>query len=498
MEYSIRDMAKQAGVPAHVLRYYEKEGLLPGVERAENGFRRYTEKDLEQVKLVCLLRETGMPVAEIREFAALEQGGGEKLPQLQALLDRHIEKLKEELRAAERNLSLLEETARQFAEQGREYEQTERREFAELREVLLRQAEKYPRLCPPDAVKLIYQNEFGGGHIIASPESSLRFLREETARLSHTEQVPGWEEIGGGLCRLELRGLSEEMLPTVNRLFVAGAALQKGQEDSFWRKITLLEAMAKEGALPFGEEELAEYLRLYRIDGCHMVSHSRRYREEYAPAYRILPIRYAVLLPLFLEIDRVIREKGRAVLAIDGRCGAGKSTFAELFREVYQAPILHMDDFFLPPALRTPERLAEPGGNFHRERFLEEAAAGLQSGGGFSYRVFDCSRMDYYGSREIPPSMLRVVEGSYSLHPKLAGLYDIGVFVTCPPDVQKKRIFDRSGPALYQRFLREWIPMEERYFETFGIRRQCRWILDSSVLAGCFVPQDGNLGGTER
>ena len=60
------------------------------------------------------------------------------------------------------------------------------------------------------------------------------------------------------------------------------------------------------------------------------------------------------------------------VVAIDGRCAAGKSSFAQKLQEETGCNVVSMDHFFLPPERRTPERLAEPGGNVDWERCLEE------------------------------------------------------------------------------------------------------------------------------
>ena len=482
MNFTIKEIAERAGIAAHVLRYYEKEGLLPAAQRAGNGFRQYTEEDLERLTLICALRESGMSVAEIRDFANAPSRGEQC-----RILRGQIARTRE---AAARLQALADSLAGRL--EGLEAE--ERRENAarsasalETEEILAAQAARYPKMRPQDAVKLLYQSEFGGGHIITSPEASLRFLQEEFAKQKPSEGGPVWEPIGGGIARLFLGGLKAEQLPTVNRLFVAGAAGQKGSMERFADKLSLLEAVAAEGRMPFPAEELSDFLAVYRQNGCPMVSHSPAYREAYHPAYRILPERYLQLLGLFLEIDGRIAEQGRLVLAIDGRCGAGKSTLASLIAGVYDAAVVHMDDFFLPPAMRTEERLAEPGGNFDRERFLSEVGAGLRSGKSFSYRVFDCSKMELGEYRAVPERELTIVEGSYSQHPELLDLYGLRVFATCPPEVQKRRIFERSGAALYPRFVREWIPMEERYFAAFAVAEGCGWVLDSSIQPGCFV-----------
>ena len=63
---------------------------------------------------------------------------------------------------------------------------------------------------------------------------------------------------------------------------------------------------------------------------------------------------------------------GRLVIAIDGKCATGKTTLAARLASGLDADVIHMDDFFLPPAKRTQQRLSEPGGNVDYERFMEE------------------------------------------------------------------------------------------------------------------------------
>lgn len=107
------------------------------------------------------------------------------------------------------------------------------------------------------------------------------------------------------------------------------------------------------------------------------------------------------------------------VLAIDGRAGSGKSSLANQLAALLPASVIHLDDFFLPVELRSPERLAEPGGNFHYERFRTEVLPCLRQAEPFSYRKFDCGRMDYGEEVEIPSAPWLIVEGAYSLSRQL-------------------------------------------------------------------------------
>ena len=98
----------------------------------------------------------------------------------------------------------------------------------------------------------------------------------------------------------------------------------------------------------------------------------------------------------------LLASKGSAVIALDGRAAAGKTTLAAALAERLNAEVIHMDDFFLPPEFRTAERLSQPGGNVHYERFSAEVADGILSGKPFEYSVFDCSIMGIFGQKNDP------------------------------------------------------------------------------------------------
>lgn len=177
-------------------------------------------------------------------------------------------------------------------------------------------------------------------------------------------------------------------------------------------------------------------------------------------------------------LDRIAAlPEGNHTIAIDGRCGAGKSTLAAYLAEALGAGVVHMDDFYLPMELRTPERLEEPGGNVYYERFREEVLPFLNRGDVFAYRRFDCSRMELGEACRIPASRFTVVEGAYSFHPRLGNYMALRVFLDVEPGVQRERIRRRNGQEGLKVFLQKWIPLEEAYFKAYGIREQADMIL---------------------
>lgn len=178
-------------------------------------------------------------------------------------------------------------------------------------------------------------------------------------------------------------------------------------------------------------------------------------------------------MELLQAIDERLPRQERLLLAIDGGSASGKTTLAALLAQRYGCPVFHMDDFFLRPEQRTPQRLAEPGGNVDRERFFSEVLQPLRQGGPASYRRYDCQT-----GQLLPPVLrqagqLNVIEGAYSMHPELSALYDLSVFLAVSPETQRRRILQREPAFKQQLFFRQWIPMENRYFQTFSIPERC-------------------------
>ena len=91
--YSIQDVSKKTGLSAHTLRYYEKEGLISGVERTQGGFRQYTDEDLERLGLICCLKNTGMSIQEMARFVQLTRQGDHTLKERVELLREHRERV---------------------------------------------------------------------------------------------------------------------------------------------------------------------------------------------------------------------------------------------------------------------------------------------------------------------------------------------------------------------------------------------------------------------
>ena len=181
-------------------------------------------------------------------------------------------------------------------------------------------------------------------------------------------------------------------------------------------------------------------------------------------------------------LEQSAGKSGPVILAIDGRCGAGKSTLGAELSAEWDANLFHMDDFYLQPHQRTAERLAEPGGNVDRERFLEEVLLPLHTGNPVLYRRFDCGSFTFEEGQTIEPKPIAIVEGSYACHPLLRDYYDLRIFLDIDPQTQAERILKRNGPEVLERFKSIWIPLEENYFRECRVRESCDFILNPSSL----------------
>ena len=168
------------------------------------------------------------------------------------------------------------------------------------------------------------------------------------------------------------------------------------------------------------------------------------------------------------RIDELLAQKDYVIVAIDGPCTSGKTSLAGKLCEIYNCNVFHMDDFFLRPEQRTAERFAEIGGNVDYERFMDEVLLPLKAGLPFAHHPFDCKTFTLSEPVCVTPKKLNIIEGSYSHHPYFGDPYDLKIFLTVTPEVQRQRVLERSA-FLHKRFFEEWIPMEQKYFSEFDI-----------------------------
>lgn len=159
-----------------------------------------------------------------------------------------------------------------------------------MRSILLTHADQYPEMEPRDAVKLLYQNEFGGGHLIRDEEKCLSYLESEYQGLSSSSGMPLLEDIGNGFFRVNLAALDTHGITPaeLGHAFIRSSSVHHGNMAEFLQKLQLLRELTEEGEMPFSADSLDSYLTEYEKAGYPPVSHSDAYRNAYAPAYRVV------------------------------------------------------------------------------------------------------------------------------------------------------------------------------------------------------------------
>ena len=185
---------------------------------------------------------------------------------------------------------------------------------------------------------------------------------------------------------------------------------------------------------------------------------------------------------LIEDIQDKLNSKEQIVVAIEGACASGKTTLANSLYNEFDAALVHMDEFFLPRELRSPERYEEAGGNVHYERFKEQVVDRLLSPGELVYQVFNCADMRYDQEKIFEKNELIIYEDSYSMHPYLGHYYELSVYLDIDSEAQISRITLRNGPEKAAIFKDRWIPLEQRYSSCYRISEKADYCFKESLL----------------
>lgn len=327
------------------------------------------------------------------------------------------------------------------------------------------QRARHPSMEARDALKLCYQAAFGAEHLLSDINKAKEYFDREFEEANATNE-PLFERISDEVCRVNIGAWKKEGLPSawLFKMFVLSCEIKVESSKTFAEY-----AVEAEKEFDDFKTFFSEYLK----GGIRPVHHSDCYREAEQPHYRVVKSEIVRIIPILRKTSYA----NAKVILIDGRAASGKTTAASMLEKICGSETIHMDHFFLPPSVRTQQRLSEIGGNVHYERFADEVLPNLRRGEAFSYRVFDCSKMDYGENRIIKNDGIVVVEGSYSAHPYFEDYADLKVFSYVDEAEQMRRIILRNGEKLAERFANEWIPMEEAYFAHYKIKENADIII---------------------
>ena len=104
MNYTIKKVSEMTGLSIPTIRYYDKEGLLPDLQRKESGYRVFSDRDLEAIDLIGCFKESGLTIREIRHFMSLVRQGDVTLDERLAIFQTNIARLEEKLAAVQNAL----------------------------------------------------------------------------------------------------------------------------------------------------------------------------------------------------------------------------------------------------------------------------------------------------------------------------------------------------------------------------------------------------------
>lgn len=327
----------------------------------------------------------------------------------------------------------------------------------------------YPLMEPQDVVKLYFQAMLGCGHLLANEASVTQRIEQEEAHLIPAPDEPLTESLGKDYVRLNLR---RAMAEGISPLWIAGLMSCSPQPTNTREQVVQAVTAA-------GNADAAQIAQRLLTEPNWLPGHSDAYRQAYAPAYRVIGRQCAALLPLLTQIAKLPVEQ-RTLICIDGPSGSGKTTLAKLLQQVLDAAVIPMDDFFLPHARKTAERLSQPGGNADWERVVEECITPWAAHKPITYRPYDCHRDAFAEAVTLPDKRFTLVEGSYSLLPCISRYAALRVFLRVSPEEQQRRTLARNGAAGLQAFQQRWIPLEQAYFAAFQLPDEGCTVLSSA------------------
>ncbi len=335
---------------------------------------------------------------------------------------------------------------------------------------ITKQAKMHKYIMPQDVIKLCYQAAFGAEHLMQNTVAAEQYFYSELNAINNSctaDDTLLYEELSSDISRINLRKWKEKKLNPnwLFNMFCQSATGKLHGENVFLSYINDVKKLIEGGIFNFSLHEFNAYYDGYIKHGITAVHHSEKYRINEKPSYRIVDSKFLRIIPILEKISaHIATGEENCIITIDGRCGSGKSTMATQLSSLLNIDVIHMDDFFLPPEKRTEKRLNEPGGNVDYERFSQEVVKQLFSNEAFSYKVFDCTKMGFNGTKQFNNSPIKLIEGTYSQHPYFAGYGNINVFSTIDEKSQMQRIAQRNGSEIAKIFKEKWIPLEELYF----------------------------------
>jgi len=319
-----------------------------------------------------------------------------------------------------------------------------------FKQYLVRNYNRHPNSELIDYLKLIYQSEFAGGHMIKSKESSLSFINDEI-KISNNKNEELYNYISSNIVRINLSAYKALSLKIdlLNDLFYNSNKLSFSNKN-INEKVCILSNLKNNQLIKINDYSLEKLIEFR--DNPIPTHHSSIYNKLYQPHYRVID---TSLLPLFFRIlkfqnfiDNLPNDK-LTIIAVEGRCASGKSTITNKLKNV---TIIHADDFFSKTDLLDFDSLNAVLSKIKMNQKLE-------------YTTYNCMTNTYHTKIIDMVEPVVIVEGVYSYHQKIRHNFHKLVYIETTKELQMKYLKERTKDIkLYNKFISLWIPREEEYF----------------------------------
>lgn len=319
---------------------------------------------------------------------------------------------------------------------------------------------KYIYIQKEDKIKLIYQGLLGPNHLNLNKDMvKPRIEKELTEERNPHENIYEWissDYLRVNICKYN--ALNNSLDSLVNN-FVQSSNTSLYTLDDF-------------------KKELNTYLTVNELKDYDYqpISHSNIYRNTYLPHYLVINKDYLDVTLRIQNLDNfMMNTKEYTITSVEGKCTSGKTTITSALSNKYT--VIEIDQFFLNKERKTKERLIEIGGNIDYELVKKNLQkiknAWLNNQDKVEIKVYDCSN-NTYSMKEIELKNKVILEGVYSYHKYFNNLIDYLVYIYVDKKTQLERVNKRS---MKERFINEWIPLENKYFDYYKLYDICDLII---------------------
>jgi DNA-binding transcriptional MerR regulator len=118
MEYTIKQVSEKTNLSIYTLRFYDKEGLLPLITRTSGGIRKFSDNDIEWIKLICCLKNSGMSIEQIKEFMFLCLEGSKNCEERKEILENHKKLILSQIEQLQKSLKIIDYKISHYKEVG--------------------------------------------------------------------------------------------------------------------------------------------------------------------------------------------------------------------------------------------------------------------------------------------------------------------------------------------------------------------------------------------